>query len=518
MADRLNDLAYLQHISAPAPSVSSMHPNHHPSSYPQHPQQQQHFNPRTVPLEIRTPEELAAVNEFLVNLGRDIAAPPPSSSHPSHHHPNRGEYRSSPPVNANGNGASYLHPQHQRGSPSEEEYQSFFDAAALQSLGLAGMPGVPVPSSSSVGLSPDSGYTSTPSSYGRGGMYPSIGSEGHYPDRRISNPNPNPNSGYGAGGSGNRSPYAHSHSGSGASTPPAGYPHAISEPQTFDFDMLRAPRGPGPSAHLGVGMAGLGAGVYGRGLGGGGGGAGLGGVGGGAGRHVQTIVALKSSGLAQHLEPLSSDSESDGSEEEEVEEEEESTKEKTATATTKQKRRRTPPSPVEPPLRTTLHPGPPAQLTSASAFPPAPGRLGGSSLGSRRSLYPSLEGGGIRLPPLKEILPPSPSPSPEPSTRSTSTRGGTPQSPLPRLRNLLPHHRANSFGEDSLVRGVGRIALSAREERERETRRRHALLVKDLLVGINEDYKRRFGDPSVGVKAQVKVEAEAGRDVEMGVA
>ena len=34
---------------------------------------QQTFNPHSVHLDIRTPEELAAVNQFLVALGRDVA-------------------------------------------------------------------------------------------------------------------------------------------------------------------------------------------------------------------------------------------------------------------------------------------------------------------------------------------------------------------------------------------------------------------------------------------------------------
>ncbi|KAF9040390.1 hypothetical protein BDZ89DRAFT_919588, partial [Hymenopellis radicata] len=49
MAERLNHLAY---------------------SYQQNPA---NFNPRSVSLDIRTPEELAAVNEFLVTLGRNVA-------------------------------------------------------------------------------------------------------------------------------------------------------------------------------------------------------------------------------------------------------------------------------------------------------------------------------------------------------------------------------------------------------------------------------------------------------------
>lgn len=35
------------------------------------------FNPRAVSLDIRTPKELAAVNEFLIALGRDVSLKQP---------------------------------------------------------------------------------------------------------------------------------------------------------------------------------------------------------------------------------------------------------------------------------------------------------------------------------------------------------------------------------------------------------------------------------------------------------
>jgi hypothetical protein len=78
---------------------------------------------------------------------------------------------------------------------------------------------------------------------------------------------------------------------------------------------------------------------------------------------------------------------------------------------------------------------------------------------------------------------------------------------LPGVRHL-PHPRTKSFGEESLVTGVGRIAL----EEERETRRRHAKLVRDLLIGINDEYKKRYGSP------RPRPASSAGRrDVEMEV-
>ena len=88
MAERLNDIAY-------GPTGSS-----------------NTFNPRSVSLDIRTPEELAAVNEFLVTLGRDVSAPR-QSLHISNSH-------------------SSLYP-------------NYFDAANLAQLGLSDMPGLPEP-------------------------------------------------------------------------------------------------------------------------------------------------------------------------------------------------------------------------------------------------------------------------------------------------------------------------------------------------------------------------------------
>jgi len=59
MAERLNNIAYQQSNNGALPI---------------------HFNPRSVSLDIRTPEELAAVNEFLVTLGRDVSG---SNARPS---------------------------------------------------------------------------------------------------------------------------------------------------------------------------------------------------------------------------------------------------------------------------------------------------------------------------------------------------------------------------------------------------------------------------------------------------
>ncbi|EIN14022.1 hypothetical protein PUNSTDRAFT_32006, partial [Punctularia strigosozonata HHB-11173 SS5] len=86
MVERLNNLVYQS-----APNAGS-------------------FNPRQVSLDIRSEEELAAVNQFLVALGRDVAS---NSAAATQQH-----------------GAVSYSPEH------------YFNASALEDLGLAGMPGL----------------------------------------------------------------------------------------------------------------------------------------------------------------------------------------------------------------------------------------------------------------------------------------------------------------------------------------------------------------------------------------
>ncbi|KAI0003793.1 hypothetical protein BJV74DRAFT_811738 [Russula compacta] len=69
------------------------------------------FNPRSVSLDIRSPEELAAVNQFLLTLGRDV-----TSVHES------------------------------RPNSNSQAYSHYFDNDQLGQLGLIGMPGIPTSS------------------------------------------------------------------------------------------------------------------------------------------------------------------------------------------------------------------------------------------------------------------------------------------------------------------------------------------------------------------------------------
>ncbi|KAG5644597.1 hypothetical protein DXG03_008075 [Asterophora parasitica] len=114
MAERLNSLTYSQSNGNGIPGTT--------------------FNPRSVSLDIRTPEELAAVNEFLVTLGRDVsgtARPQPPQQQP-------------PTTNSHQHAAS--------GFNSD----TYFDAVSLGQLGLTGMPGIP----SGNNFGSDHGYSS----------------------------------------------------------------------------------------------------------------------------------------------------------------------------------------------------------------------------------------------------------------------------------------------------------------------------------------------------------------------
>lgn len=123
MADRLNHIAYNQHG------------NGNQSSY--------NFNPRSVSLDIRTPEELAAVNEFLVTLGRDVAGTrQPSSAH----------------------------------GPNTFSPETYFDSVSLSQLGIAGMPGLPPsnPNFPSESYSGNSSQQFAPSYHGSRSNHPSV--------------------------------------------------------------------------------------------------------------------------------------------------------------------------------------------------------------------------------------------------------------------------------------------------------------------------------------------------------
>lgn len=107
MVERLSSLAYL---SGAVPSNQS-HGGGTSSGYSHVPA----FNPRSVSFDVHTPEELAAVNEFLITLGRDVTTT--TRAHPPLPRPSAREFDD--------------HPSH-----------SYFNPAGLSELGLTGMPGI----------------------------------------------------------------------------------------------------------------------------------------------------------------------------------------------------------------------------------------------------------------------------------------------------------------------------------------------------------------------------------------
>ena len=194
MAERLNNIAYNQPVN---------------------------FNPRSVSLDIRTPEELAAVNEFLVALGRDVS------------------------------GANV------RPNFTPETY---FDQVNLSQLGLNGMPGI--------GPSANANFSETtyPNNNNNNPHYnnPYHSSRPSHPPTQYNYTNMNePSVNYSAtsrqSGKSSHSPFSSQHyhtpplenssphsSGSPATTTP---PHLTpSMPDNFDY--LRASRGAPAVAHL----------------------------------------------------------------------------------------------------------------------------------------------------------------------------------------------------------------------------------------------------------------------------
>ncbi|KAH7885982.1 hypothetical protein F5I97DRAFT_1809864 [Phlebopus sp. FC_14] len=435
MAERLNNIAYTQD------------PSHYDPN----------FNPRSVSFDVRTPEELAAVNEFLVTLGRDVTAHRAGLDHLS---------------------------SHDRFSPS-----SYFDADGLTQLGLTGMPGVPTSDPSlhhdtaysQASQYPSAAYPSPPAlarsnhssvlqnQYGT--IYPSLhnpASATYATDQSTSSHQrripPSATHDFSLNQSlpayttslyhTSSSPQVSYHHPtppldptsphSSSSTPSnATPPHHPSVPDSFaPFDYVRAPRGAPPPVQLA-------APDYSR-------------------KSMHTMIPLK-----------------------------------TAPNNV--------PHPVEPkPTSDTLR-GPLQKPDS----PPSDVVVSSSPLASSSKLYPLLlpedadlrlpslkpDAGPFRLPPISEMYR---SPSPPPASKSPDTsRGTTPRStassPVPSHASLpsLRPITQNSEG-DELAKKVGKIELDhLTRDVSLEDRRKHAELIRNLLVKINQDYRKRFGTPRI---------------------
>ncbi|GJE86189.1 C2H2-type zinc finger domain containing protein [Phanerochaete sordida] len=505
MAERLSSLAHSHGHSLSQTTVPhAQHPHQHPHG--------QGFNPRSVSFDIRSPEELAAVNEFLITLGRDVTGPSNVPRNMPHQ-----DFPSAP--------------------------QSYFDPETLAQMGLAGMPGIPTGPGSGSGYHGDTGYgsshglvnplpqTAYPSrpshpslqtvQYGNG-LYPQVAdldftpasaTPGFHPQqvqRRISlSPlhddyparstfhQPTPTHFLSPGGydpsAGGASPMS-SHS--TMSTPPNATPPQLSDLPSFDY--VRQPRGPPPAVQLAPVDY--------------------------TQRTMRTIVPLRNAGGRDSADQAA------------------------------------PPEPVQPKWEGPAHVRGPLKLTSEYPAPQVSASSSGSSSRSASptalrkpdSLYSHLLREGdekYKLPPIaKKFLSPSPAPSDSPMSRASTlsppprraregslerddtdaeTERSSPSPPptLPPIRQLAPaaaRTRSLTHYTEELARGVGGIALDGRAQAVSDAQRRqHAELLRDMLVAINGEYRRRFGTPppAKGVPgATRKLDEEAGRDVEMAVA
>ncbi|TFK56560.1 hypothetical protein OE88DRAFT_1649919 [Heliocybe sulcata] len=420
-------------------------------------QDQANFNPRSVSFDIRTPEELAAVNDFLITLGRDVAA-----------------------------GGAQRHPQvqHQRGDSGNYSTASMFDAASLSQMGLAGMPGLPgsgatYPSEHGYpALSSTHQYASVPypSTAGLRSNHPSVQPAAYtslyseVPHEYAAPPALTRRSMQGYAGS----PYGQinlqaseldsPHSSS--STPSSATPPHLALPMPENplfFESVRAPRVPSVVPHL--------------------------------------AQPDYSQPQRQRYIPLQNPGE------------------KTAYPR--------PPEPIEPKLRSRVQPGLPARLT-ADAVSSLSSPSSSSSTSSR--LYPLLKEGDskYKLPPLNSTLrdmddaraPDSPPPARESTPSSRHSSPELQARTLPGIHSITAGTAARRSAEpvERLSREIGRIRLeSSAKDNTPEQRRRHAELIRDLLLVINDDFKKRVDPSSRQRTSPISRDriASPSRDVEM---
>lgn len=412
MIERLSNLAYLSNgLSA----NQSHHGGGGGGGYSHAPI----FNPRSVSFDVHTPEELAAVNEFLITLGRDVTTT--TRVHPQSSRPPAREFDN--------------HPSH-----------SYFNAAGLNDLGLAGMPGImnsAVGSGASFGdaamysASSAAGFSSYPSR----STHPQVSIPGINfaapqptslfpdmpatafpelngrrdnnsftpPDAKLESPPPFLAHGLDYSSPEMQSPH------SAMSTPPAG----------LDFDFLKASRPPPPVAQI------TNADYH--------------------HRTLRTMVPLKS-------------------------------------------------LPANHPKR--MESSPPK---SSKPIPSADRDSDSNSLhhlltsGSEECTLPPLHLRGDRSPSPSASSSRSGSSTPEPQHRSTvlpSLKSVTSGISAERLaRSVRDIEIDSQTDEEDEIRSTSDDDMAHEPEVEEEQRQEHARLIKDLLVFINSEYKRRYGVP-----------------------
>ncbi|KAH8119901.1 hypothetical protein DFH11DRAFT_1754446 [Phellopilus nigrolimitatus] len=543
MKKRRVNPSYDPHMAERLSSLYAQHNYGAPQQQQQ--QQQQQFNPRSISLDIHSPEELAAVNEFLLTLGRDITST--SQAPARRHHPVT-------PPDFHGHSSHHsTRPQQPMQTPTNvSSPSSYFDAIGLSELGLANMPGIaslPSPASSLSGIGSAYAASDYHSSYspphraGPGtGIYPafedrnvsvsrSSSSSSVYPQTITLSPGaahappPSSASSMGSSSTSSRMPYHGGiHSGSGPAfrlsphstgssdgphtrspSPLAGSYHHPSTVALSPYPQIQqqqqqhrqsaAPQPDGAAnfdflarSALGLDHPQLGAYAY------------------ADARALRTMV------------PLTSAARDDA-----------------------RTRFLPPPGPVEPRLRPAIQRGPPARLAS-SVFDekPASTRRRGHAfrlpplIGAARHASSSSSSGARTEPGPSRLR----AGSPVLDSPASSPRRTPPTLPSIRaLRLAADLEPAPSPDEGDLARGVARIRIAGRDkEKERERgerdapapaptpqeRRRHAEFIRDLLVAINRDYRARYGTPppppgegASRAEARMGTRARGERDVEM---
>jgi hypothetical protein len=472
MAERLNNIAYAEYMTA----------NHQESLG-------SNFNPRSVSFDVRTPEELAAVNEFLVTLGRDVAS-----------------------------GGTHRQPLSSDGLP-------YFDAASLSQLGLWGMPGVPT---SGPGFPSEQMYTSGPGidslpaplhSMARSthpsaqpSLYGNIYSSGNDPgasfspadfsfQRRHSSKFPSMSNVSGSFSSHHHRP-----------TPPldTGSPHSsVSSPanstpphnsllgsDTSSFDYLRASRGEAPAPQL-VPVDYM-------------------------EKSRRTILPLKTApgDPPEPVEPKLTHGIHRGPPAKLI---------PSAVSSLSSSKSSLYPLLTSgdvqyklPPLKDMYSPSSPVAVSPSS--PGSTPKEHDTTLSSRST----SDQPKYNLPPLSHMYR---SPSPVGSPQSQSSRSSTPSSTLgspvtqpcvlPSLRSITTLGGGRPSESDELSQKIGRIELENRtKEISHEERKHHSELILNLLIQINKDFKLKYGTPSpVTVKPANRklLFSDCPRDVEMAL-
>jgi hypothetical protein len=446
MIERLSNLSYLS--NAPSMNANYGASDGH-SGYLHH----STFNPRSVSFEVHTPEELAAVNEFLITLGRDVTTTTRPHASPSRN--------TSPNYEANA-------------------AHSFFNDAGLSELGLSSMPGIqttaPGPASyPEVSAFAESGILSYPSRthhqpvavpalnfQSEGSMYPDVMNTS-YPEyqRRVDQRMNTPASSFSdANYQPSRTFPTQSLNTNGTAT---SRHSALSTPSnsTHEFDYVKSSHRPPQIAQINTLNC--------------------------PSKSFRTILPLKSVPGDQSPEPAESKIIMD----------------------TPIRRASSPGTPMLSPSVPSPSDTPASLDTSSSLYPLL------TTSGDAEFKLPPLQLRHNRTPPPDSIIPAvrprSATSSPEPMSETMRTvlpgiRSIAAAKYLAHQikENLIEQEQdmASESGDD--VRSVSEMDWEEDEDVSEIRRMKHAKLIRDLLVLINSEYKRIYGTPKMGGYTNLK--------------